>query len=534
LSFHGIDQPRDINTEAQKLYQTFLKSAHNLKTGERTPKHIDKETITEKEWNKAQKDVSKWYNRMNRRAIKSGSMNSIDTGYFIIQSNPYTTTALTQFEEAARADGIVSRSGERKADYVFAKGIRCVLEPTYDDFDDDKARADEMKRINDIPKYEEAKKKLYKLNKKIQFDFFCRAAYINSGIYGRSALLKEDNTDDGLPKYLQILASRLLGNVFLDPNSKQIAAVEYNDSTGTGASLKKTKLFYEPKDLIYFTRRDYNITANTKGYGLSDIEPVKDISETNRVYDEEDLKEIARMLWAGFVLFKFPSLNDQNQIQQFLDELEPARPTAISTDVVADVINVAHDMEQIVEARNQNDRRILRSHGLPSFALGFEDVTNRATAQWILNAWKESFIEQERIWMAGIVEPQWLYYLWAKLLNIDEDAIWDEDAVPSLSFYEYDFETRGQKISAWLPVYQLGIINNIEFFEKIGDKEMAAKTKELKTALDMLGGGLQNPDKKVRGAGKIKTGEPAESVEDTQYAKSSGENDLYTGLNSLG
>lgn len=531
MAFNGADQPRNIDEEARKLYTYLLSANKQWKSGSgrkaQSPLNND---LTTADANKAKRSLRYYLNK-----YKSGAVNSIGTQSWIVQSNPYNTQHLTQFEEAARADGIVGRSFERKADYVFAKGIRTILEPTYDDFDDDKARAKEMQRINGIGKYKDAKKTLYKLMKKIGFDFYARAGYINAGIYGRAALLKEDNTDDGLPKYLQCLASKLLGNVFLDPNTKQIAYVEYTDTVGYGDSKKETKLFYEPNDLVYFTRRDYNITPNTKGYGLSDIESIKDISETNRVYDEEDLKEIARMLWSGFVLFQFPSLNDQAQIQQFLDQLEPARPTAISTDVIAKVIDVAHDMDQIIEGRNQNDRRILRAQGLPSFSLGFEDVTNRATAQWILNAWKESYIEQERIWLAGIIEPQWLYYLWSKILKIDPEKLWDEDAIPSLSYYEYDFETRGQKISAWLPVYQLGIINNIEFFEKIGDKELAAKTKEIKTALDLIGqqAGLQNPDKKVRGSPqKIKTGEPSETLEDAQYAKSTGERDLYTGLNA--
>jgi len=44
---------------------------------------------------------------------------------------------------------------------------------------------------------------------------------------------------------------------------------------------------------------------------------------------------------------------------------------------------------------------------VPTFLVGKEDVTNRATTATIMDAWSKSKLEKERTWLRGIIEPQW-------------------------------------------------------------------------------------------------------------------------------
>jgi len=483
-----------------------------------------------KEWNPKQAlDNLKEYLENPLIPIKNAAYTERNIGNlnndYYVQKDPYLIQHKHQFEEALRADGIVARALERKADFVFAKGFKCVLDLT-EQFEDDEERRSAFEKIMSNAEYKKARKLIDKVNKTVNFRFYCRAGYINAKGYGRSALLKESiDEETGLPASLYILASKLLGNIYCDTKTKKIAFVEYNtDITDS----QNTKIYYEPEDLVYFTNRDYSISPNTYGYGLSEVEPVKDISETNRIYDEIDLKEMARSLWAGYLILQAPNVHNEEEINNLLSTMEPGKPTVISTDIIPTVIDVAKDMEDIVEARNQNDRRILREIGLPSFALGFETDANRATSQFVLYSWKESFIEQERIWLRDIINRDWLEPMWAKILNKDIDEVRDLDATATLEFIDYSFDTKQQQVATYLPLYEMGLMSNVDFLERIGEKELAAKTKELKQNFLLL---QQQMNNSFGGAGAKKPGSSVKMDPEQDFSRGGGEaSDVGTGL----
>jgi hypothetical protein len=437
--------------------------------------------------------------------LKNAAVGSLgNTDDYIVQKDPYTSKAKIQFEEGLRADGILSRSFERKADFVFGKGIRTVLDTENDNFVDFKARQAAVESIMSNKEYMKAKDIIDTLNKKVNFRFRTRGAYILCKAFGRSALLKdlidkdENSPTNGLPTSLYPLNSRSLGNIYINRKTKYIEFIEYQtENSGT----KENKVFYKPEELIYFANRDYNISPNTLGFGYSDIEPIKDISETNRIYDEEDLKEIAKALWSAYLILRFPDGSNSSEVQNFLNNFDPAKPLATTMEVVPQIIQVAHEMQNIIEGRNQNDRRILRAAGIPSYILGFEDITNRSVAQFVTNAYKETLIEQEQIFVKDIIERDWLLPLWSKLTNIEEEEMLKLKPKITLEFEEYIFDTFEQRVAAYLPLYQEGIITNVELLKRIGEDELAAKTKEMKKV--MMGpsspfGGFGKPGSKLR------------------------------------
>ena len=439
--------------------------------------------------------------------LKQAAVGSLgNTDDYIVQKDPYMSTQKVQFEEALRADGIVSRSFERKADFVFGKGIKTVLDTENDNFPDYKAKMQAVESIMSNAEYKKAKDVIDSLNRKVNFRFRARGAYILCKGFGRSALLKdlidtdENSPTKGLPTSLYPLNSRSLGNVYINRKTKYIEFIEYQaDNSGT----KENKVFYKPEELIYFANRDYNISPNTLGFGYSDIEPIKDISETNRIYDEEDLKEIAKALWSAYLILRFPDGSNSSEVQNFLNNFDPAKPLATTMEVIPQIIQVAHEMQNIIEGRNQNDRRILRAAGIPSYILGFEDITNRSVAQFVTNAYKETLIEQERIFVKDIIERDWLIPIWSQLVNMEQEEF--KKAMPkiTLEFEEYIFDTFEQRVAAYLPLFQEGIITNVELLKRIGEDELAAKTKEMRKpmlapAMNPFGGGPGKPGSKLK------------------------------------
>jgi len=400
---------------------------------------------------------------------------------YIVQKDPYTSTNKIQFEENTRAEPMTKAALMKMMDFMFAKGMRSVLDTVEDDFatTDEKKKAVESVMSNQ--EFLNAKKVVDKINRRVNFRYNARIAVFNAKAFGRSALLKDyvDSPDD-YPQCLYPLNSKLMGNVFLDKRNNQIAYLEYNSND---TSDYNNKIYYEPDDLIYFTNFDYNISPNTLGYGLSEIESIKDIGETNRVINEEDNKEFARLLWAGNILFTLPNLHNSTEVENLLTNYDPGKPVAITSDIGATPLETPQHLAEVTDLNIQNDRRILRGTSIPQ-PLFFEDVTNRATVQFILHAWKESFVEQQRIWFKDIVEKQWILPIWMNELGItDMEEMEALDAKLTIEFIEYNFDTFEQKVASLLPIVQAGYISVERFLEELGYPQWAEEYKQIKVEL---------------------------------------------------
>ncbi len=143
--------------------------------------------------------------------LKSGAKEDVGRkDDYYVNKDPYTTSNKIQFEEAFRADGIVRRALLRKADFVFAKGIKTVLDTMDDDFSDYSEKQNALNKImgkkptkeikeavleegisKEVGKnnYQEAKSTIDKINRRLNFRHYLRGAYLNCKTYGRAALL---------------------------------------------------------------------------------------------------------------------------------------------------------------------------------------------------------------------------------------------------------------------------------------------------------------------------------------------------------
>jgi hypothetical protein len=421
---------------------------------------------------KALDNLQKYFDSYKSGAY-TGNLSKED---YIVQRNPYNSTNLIQFEENARAEPMTRSALRKQANYTFAKGIKTVLDTMYDDFETTEKKAEAVQSIMSKQEYIKAKQVVDKVSKRCNTRFWFKAGSINAKTFGRSALLKEYvGSKDGHPTSLCLLYSKLLGDVYNYKNEpSKIAYIEYNTNQ---EDKYNNKIYYQPEDLVYFTNFDIGLSPNTIGYGYSEIEPIKDIGETNRVINEEDNKEFARQGWAGNVLLKIPNMKNATEVENLLSNWEPGRAIAITSDITAEPLERPNNLADVTELNIQNDRRILRSTEVPTPTF-FEDVTNRATVQFILHAYKETHVEQERIWLKDIIEPQWIYPIWAKELNKTPEEMAELDAKLTLEFIEYNFDTFEQKVNVWLPIVQAGYITIERFLEEIGYPQLAEEYKK--------------------------------------------------------
>lgn len=322
---------------------------------------------------------------------------------------------------------------------------------------------DEMFDENDIesPLDENQLRELYRflldVNRRVLFDARIKAALTQAYVYGRSALLIE-NDAQGIPIDLKLLNSKKLDTVYVDPNTWKLVAVDYADRP------KEQPLLAE--EIIYFCNQDYHISPDTLWYGLSRIETIVHVSETNQLLDEIDLKEGARSMWAGSGVIKFPPDTPDTLVEEFVAGFYPGTWNATSQNVQVDTYNLKLDYVSLTNARNENDRRIIRGLGIPAFLVGFEQISNRATAEEVMISWHESELDAERTWLQDVLEPQWFDPLIAKrfpkltALKDDPTRILAGKASPlrvKLDFVNISFETMKEKSEAIIPLFDRGL-----------------------------------------------------------------------------
>lgn len=193
-----------------------------------------------------------------------------------------------------------------------------------------------------------------------------------------------------------------MGKVYYYEDNDELAGVEYLDyDIGRNIVLAE--------DMIYFSgdNMDTEILPRIKYQGLSVIESMIDISETTILNNQTNIKEINRSLWAAFLVLKFLTKEPDN-LDEFIANYEAGKPIATNADLETQVTTVGHDLDKILEQRNNSDMKINRDGQVPDFLAGFPNVNNFATASIEYNAWINSIVRDKRTMLRNVIEPQWI------------------------------------------------------------------------------------------------------------------------------
>ncbi|MHA1878305.1 MAG: hypothetical protein ACTSUC_17830 [Promethearchaeota archaeon] len=135
--------------------------------------------------------------------------------------------------------------------------------------------------------YSHVEEKIDELNKTVNMDLALFVAQVKRSVYGCAGFeIVQD--DQEYPSRLLSLQSTLL-----KPDIDE-------DWTHTGYTYKGKKGFYTPDEVLYFT----NLQLEADMLGLSDVEPVRNVCQARHELLRENFPEIARTLWAPYVILK--------------------------------------------------------------------------------------------------------------------------------------------------------------------------------------------------------------------------------------
>jgi hypothetical protein len=192
-----------------------------------------------------------------------------------------------------------------------------------------------------------------------------------------------------------------------------LAGIEYLDFKDT---------IIEPNRLIYMTNKDYHISPRTLWHGISKLEPIIDIAETTILNNQTNIKEINRRLWANFLIIKYMGKR-KSDITNFKKNYHPGMPIISNRDFEAQVIDVQHDLEKLLQQQEMSDQKIARDLNLPNILAGFGNAQAQATAGAELHSWLSSRLETMRTHLRNVIEAQWINPLLKRLIILNGDSM---------------------------------------------------------------------------------------------------------------
>ena len=272
-----------------------------------------------------------------------------------------------------RQDELARKSITTNASFATRSGFETILEP-----------ADANPEL---------KEKIDQINKQLNLDHALYTAQIKRDIYGKAAF-EIIRDKQGTPEKL------------LSLQSTKIKPDLDEDWNHTGFTYKAKKGFYQPEDVLYFT----NLEIESDLQGLSELEPLRTILHTRHIILRENLPEIARTLWAPYVVVKADTsglpLEEAEQVVETLAGVARAgKSIAINESVEATVINLTPDIQGLTRLLEKLEEAITANFGIPRFLLG-RPVENRATAYAELEAYVNGPITGIQRYLRREVERQ--------------------------------------------------------------------------------------------------------------------------------
>lgn len=336
----------------------------------------------------------------------------------IISEATYDEPTLWRIHDIYRGDGAVARTIDTVVDFAIGRKRTTVILDTNDYYDSDADENQALQEIRNNDLYRKYVRGISKLNKILNVHEHQKFLLTNSSIYGKAALLIEydedpNTSDTAMPMALKQLNSLCIGRVFYYEDTWELAGIEYLDFED---------VIVEPNRLIYMTNKDYHISPRTLWHGISVLEPIIDIAETTILNNQTNIKEINRRLWANFLIIKYMGKR-KSDITNFKKNYKPGMPIISNRDFEAQVVDVQHDLEKLLQQQEMSDQKIARDIGLPNILAGFGNAQAQATAGAELHSWLSSALETRRTHMRNVWEAQWINPTLKRLILLNGDSM---------------------------------------------------------------------------------------------------------------
>lgn len=335
----------------------------------------------------------------------------------IISEATYDEPTLWRIHDVYRSDGAVSRTIDTIVDFVVGRKRTTVVLDTNDYYDSDTDENIALQEIKNNDLYRKYVRGISKINKNMNMNEHEKFLLTNNELYGKAALLIEydkDYLDDtAMPMAIKQLSSLRIGRVFYYEDTWELAGLEYLDFED---------VIVEPQRLIYMTNKDYHISPRTIWHGYSKVEPILDIAETTILNNQTNIKEINRRLWANFLIIKYMGKR-KSDIVNFKKNYKPGMPIISNRDFEAQVVQVNHDLEKLLQQQEMSDQKIARDLNLPNILAGFGNAQAQATAGAELFSWLSSSVETRRTHMRNVFEDQWINNILKRLIILNGDSM---------------------------------------------------------------------------------------------------------------
>ena len=342
--------------------------------------------------------------------------------------------------------------------------------------------------IDAFEKYVHYTNKLAQLGKNL------RQIFKSSHVFGRAGCAIDYTSveipDLGIPASspigLKPLKSMYLGNVVIDPLLGDIKALEYRDPTvkfkeyidlgikqynannnNTGITDVK---YLDAQNCLYFVRNNNNMMREESDdyFGHSTLQSILPLSEENRRLNEVVLPQLNQAHWAGNIIWTFPSGYTERAQREFFDTMKPGGHTGITDDRIKfQEVKMTYDYNGLLNLKNELKKQMLSAFSIPSFLMNFENITNRATAETVVNGFNESIIQVERSWITDILDAQWFSKLF--------EAYWPDDEFVTtkmkiiMEFENVAFDSYLEKAVAVVSLRESGILTLTECRNKLNE-----------------------------------------------------------------
>ena len=323
--------------------------------------------------------------------------------------DPYVDLDKWRMHDTWRRDSAAKRAISILVDFILGQRTKNTLDANHQEYADEDQQKQSLEAITNNPTYQAYVYHLDCINRDVNFDYFLSAGLAQTEVFGRAMIIIQDDPDTDLPIALKLVSSMRLGRVFVDELTWKVVAVEYLDYAGLQSIIPAQKM-------IYLRNDDFAVSPNVYGFGYSTLEPILSIAETNRQLWDVAIKEINKSEWAPYFMIKM-NTKRKSQMQKVADGLKPGLPFIHNMDITPSTIEMHHDLEKILQEIDVNERTIATTIGVPTFLMGREDVTNRATTATIIDAWSKSKLEKKRTWLRNNLEPQWIDRNLARLIE---------------------------------------------------------------------------------------------------------------------
>lgn len=287
---------------------------------------------------------------------------------------------------------------------LVVNAIFATMSGSYTDVEVD-GESDGTKNPNET--YRDLKEKIDEYNRRVNLDQAVYIAQIKRAIYGHTGFEIVKRLDD-TPEWLLSLQSGKL-----KPN-------QTNEWELLGFDYEGRKNMYALEELLYFT----NLQTENDYYGLSDIEPIRDVCQARHELLRENFAEIVRTIWAPYVILTADTtMMTAAEEDAFLIELaELARSgknIALNQSIEATVVKNNVDIVGLNVMLEKFEQSIIAQFGTPRFLLG-KPIENRATAYAELEAYRDGVIQEIQRYFKREIERQWYDPLTRKILAIPE------------------------------------------------------------------------------------------------------------------